>query len=426
MRGQYRFLFGVVAFGLGLVFTGLGLFDSHTTEALPFGVVMVVVGVAVAAPSLGALRRTLAEPELRAPSLETPSETAPPLTVKCPSCAAPAPLRLSDPASVTCGHCGTTSPFSEALRQTLTKAAALARQRESGEQKISEVMRSLPEKQTQLVARLSMTKWGLVALSVLCIVIGWSRRLTSTDWHGLVAFGVLALPVALAVGTYFARRAPQVSRQLVGHWAALSLPGVSGLGCRVCGAPLPEKPASVLTCEFCGADNLAGKEVQALVAHDAAWATTGALAVGRRSAKADELAAFAVRSFPVVTLLVWFGIGAFAGGIGLRAIGWMEYAPWSSLPLALVKRDLQTCVAWVEERAGQLELRFGGDDTRTVSPEEFERLAVDKTGRSLNGREVKKVYILLERAYRVEARTDGKTLSFPSWDLGGELLCVSD
>ncbi|MBL8912979.1 MAG: hypothetical protein JNM17_19955 [Archangium sp.] len=434
MRGQWGFLIGGVVFGLGLVFTGLGLFDSHTTEALPFGVVMVIVGFALSAPSLTAMRTTLNEPELRAPSIDAPSELAPPLTVKCPSCAAPAPLRLSAPKTVSCRHCGTTSALPAALSSTLERAATLARQREAGEQKISAVLSSLPLKHEQLRARIARARTVLVVTSVTFIVFGWSRRLSATDWHGWMVFGALALPVALVVSTFFSRRVPELSRQVVGHWAALKLPGIEGLGCRVCGAPLPSKTASVLTCEFCGADNLAGHEVHALVAHDAAWATTGALAVGRRSAKADELSAFAVLSFPVLTLVVWFAIGAFAGGIGLRALGFMEFAPWSSLPLALVNRGDEKCVAWVEEKGDQLDLRFGGNDHQLVSREEFERLAVEKhldasslNGKSLNGRKIEKVYIELGRAYRVEARPEfGGTLYFPSWDLGGELLCVTE
>lgn len=432
MRGQWGFLIGGVVFGLGVVFTGLGLFDSHATEALPFGVVMALVGFGLAAPSLRAMSQTLREPELRAPLLTAPSELAPPLTLKCPACAAPAPLRLSTPQTVTCAHCATTSPVPPALALALTRAAALARQREASEQKISAVLTSLPQKHEQLRARIGRIRWALVAASLCFVALGWSRRLSATDWHGWLLFGALALPVAVVAANFFARRVPELSRQLVGHWAALKLPGIEGLGCRVCGGPLPSKSQSVSTCEFCGADNLTGKEVHELVARDAEWASTGALAVGRRSAKADELAAFAVFSFPVLTLVVWFALGAFAGGVGLRAFAYLEVPPWKSLPLALVKQGDAQCVAWVEERGAELELRFGGDDHRTVSREEFERLAVDQhfdptklTGQLLNGRRVEKVCVELGRAYRVKAHTALGTLYFPAWDLGGERLCVT-
>lgn len=430
--GKWGLLSSVVLGGLGLVFTGLGLFDSHATEALPFGVVMLVVGVVLGLPSLRAVSATLREEDVAAPSLDAPSELAPPVAMKCPSCAAPVPLRLTSPRAVTCGHCGATTPLSPAMTQALTRAAELAKQREASEQKLTEVLQRLPQKHAHLRSRLTLVQGVLVAVSAASVLFGWATRLRDETWHGYLAFGLLALPVAVVVAAVFKRWVPRLTKRVVGHWAALQLPGVDGLGCRVCGAPLPKRPAAVLSCEFCAADNLAGPEVHALVAHDAAWLTRGALAVGRRSAKADELAAFAVFSFPVVTLVAWFAIGAFAGGVGLRAIGWIELEPWPSLPLALVKRAEGACVAWVEPRGEQVELRFGGDDTRTVARAEFEREAIEQhlrpatlVGKSLNGKKVEKVGIELHRPWRVEASTSSGTLYLPAWDLGGELLCVT-
>lgn len=431
--GQRGLLSSVVIGGLGFVFTGLGLFDSHTTEALPFGVVMLVVGVVMALPSWKAVRATLRDEALVAPSLDAPSELAPPMTMKCPSCAAPAPLRLSNPTAVTCAHCGTTSPVPASLASALSRAAALVKQRDAGEQRITEVLRGLPAKHVALRARLLKLAAGLGGLGVLVALFGWGRRLSEDDWHAYVLFALFATPAAVLLGLTFARLVPRLARSLVGHWAALQLPGVQGLSCRVCGGPLPTKAAAVLACEFCGADNLAGKEVQALVAHDAAWASTGALAVGRRSAKADELAAFAVTAFPVVTLVVWFAIGAFAGGAGARALGRLETAPWSSLPLALVKTPQGDCVAWVEPVGGEVRLHFGAEDKRTVSREQFERDAVEPhlvtsalVEKHLNGHRVQRIYIELNRPFRVQAETTAGWLSFPAADLGGQSVCLTE
>lgn len=394
---------------------------------------MVVVGAALARPSWKAVRATLREESTLTPSLEAPSELAPPMTMKCPSCAAPAPLRLSTPNTVTCAHCGTTSSVPPTLAAALARAAELVKQRDAGEQRITDVVRSLPARHEALRSRLLQLAAGLGGVGLLAAAFGWARRLSDDAWHGYVLFALFATPAAVALGLAFARLVPRLVRSLVGHWAALQLPGVQGLSCRVCGAPLPSKPAAVLACEFCNADNLAGKEVQALVAHDAAWATKGALAVGRRSAKADEVAAFAVTAFPVVTLVAWFAVGAFAGGTGLRAVGRIEVTPWSSLPLAVVKTSKGPCIAWVEARGDEVRLHFGGDEKRTLTRTEFERdavephlLATSLVGKSLNGRAVKRVYAELGRPYRVEATDGVGTLYFPAADLGGESLCLSE
>ena len=53
--GKWGCLSAVVAGGVGLTLVGLG-FDSHTTEAMPFGAVLLLVGVIIGVPSLQALR----------------------------------------------------------------------------------------------------------------------------------------------------------------------------------------------------------------------------------------------------------------------------------------------------------------------------------------------------------------------------------
>jgi hypothetical protein len=226
---------------------------------------------------------------------------------------------------------------------------------------------------------------------------------------------------------------PRVATGIVGHWAALQIPGVEGLACRVCGAKLPSVAAPVLECEYCSAESLAGPAVQALVAKQAGHAVRSVLSVSQRDAKADELAAFSLVAFPLVTLVGWFAVGAYAG-LGGRDLGEIHIPP-AEIEFAVVRvKGKGVCAAARILRGDQLELRFSGEVSKQLNPPELAQYAVEQNvnakwfiGQHVNGLgKIDDVYSLLESPNRVEGRLDTLPLYFPYDGLGGQEICLDE
>ncbi len=315
-------LTAVVVGGVGLVLFLLG-FDGHTTEALPFGVAGLIAGAVIAQPSWKALRAASQPEGAWRPPAGAPALDAPPSSVKCENCGSAAPLRLDLGTHAECAHCHHRTPLPRELAGRLEAGAAAVRAQARADRQIAAVITTLPERERELTSRLSKLTRALVAGAALAGLYGLAVMRSNSAWQGFVAFALLAGPVSWQVGRRAARELPRVVLGIVGRWSAHVLPGVKGLTCRVCGAPLPERAAPVLRCEYCEADNLASPEVISRVAANAQHAHASVLSLNRQSREADELAAFSLVALPAVVLVVWFAIGAFTGGVGLRMMhGW--------------------------------------------------------------------------------------------------------
>lgn len=324
MRGKWGSLIAVLVTGVGLVLFLLG-FDGHTTEALPFGIAALIAGVLLGLPSLRALRGAMRELDDAAPGEHGSGARAltggpPPVSIACSNCGAAARLRLDQPTHADCEHCQHRVPLAPALVQQLTDAALAVKAQAQAERQIAEVITSLPAREASLGLRLRRVTFWLTAAAVLVGVFGFLRRYVDDSWHGFLLFALSAGPAALLLGWWTIRTVPRVVLGVVSHWTALRLPGQAGLACRACGAPLPTQVAPVLRCEYCGADSLASPALLERVEQISQHARRSVLGVSRQSRQADELAAFAVLSFPLVVLLGWFAIGAAAGGVVLRAL----------------------------------------------------------------------------------------------------------
>lgn len=418
MRGRWGLLIATVVGGVGLVLFLLG-FDSHTTEALPFGVVMLGLSVVIALPSIKALRAATQPEGAWTPK---PGETAdaPPTTVKCESCGSPAPLELSHPTHAVCAHCEHRTVLPPALAKQLAEAAAAVKLQAQSERQIAAVIATLPERESKLRAALLRLTATLVLTAGLAGIFGFVRRFEDDDWQGFASFALLAGPLSLGLGLWAARTIPRVTLGIVARWTALKLPGVEGLGCRVCGAPLPKAVAAVLRCEYCGADSLASPAVLARVEAQASHARASVLSVTHQSRDADERAAFSLVALPVLVLVVWFAIGAFAGGVGLRALGDVQLGADDAPHFTIV----EGCLAYVND--GELifdyETKHAGTASKLMSPSEL-------IGRRVAGRGV------IDRVWR-ELRTPGRhsasmagwpaPLYLPSKYGGGEKICFAE
>jgi ribosomal protein L37AE/L43A len=501
--GKWGCLSAVVVGGVGLVLFGLG-FNSHTTEAMPFGAILTGVGLFIGVPSLQALRSVVqpgsrpvgkrlyfsmllfcvglglvgfgaqrktqeAMPfgivtvlvavglfgvSLRArESVALPGQTGlradversfgvvdhePPASVRCENCGSPAPLRLAEPAHATCAHCGTRFALPAGLAAVMRAADLVVRAQGAAEKRISAILKSLPEKHVGWRARLLRISGGLTAIAAMTALFGWTRRNVDDHWFDYVMFGLAGGLVATVLGRSLARLVPRVAEGIVGHWAALQVPGVAGLLCRVCGAGLPSVAAPVLKCEYCAAESLAGPSVQALVAKQAGHAVRSVLSVTQRDARVDELAAFSMVAFPVVTLVGWFAVGALAGSAMGNPLSEVHFGA-ASLDFAVLRvvrgGSPSVCAAAVLPRGGPVELKFSGDVSVQVQPSELLQYAVEPNvnaawfvGHRVNGLgKIDEVYSLLRSPHRVEAsQGPGLTLYFPYDGLGGEFICLDD
>jgi predicted amidophosphoribosyltransferase len=421
MRGQWGSLIGVALFGVGLVLFVLG-FDRHTTEALPFGIVGLVAGLAISVPSVRALRGAIREVDAHGPQGRGEpialTDSGAPTSVACTSCGARARLRLDRPAHADCEHCGAHLALDAELTRRLIDAANAVKAQGQAERQLSEVIRSLPEREAALHGRLLRLTVGLASLALAAGAYGFARRYTDDGWHRFVLFALTAAPAAVLLGRWCLRALPRAVMGVVGHWAALQLPGQAGLSCRACGAPLPSSAQAVLRCEFCGTDSLASPAVVARVAQSAQLTRSAVLGAQRQSRSADELAAFTIRAFPLAVLLSWFALGAAAGGAAGSLIRDLPVGVPSELHFAVV----DGAIVGVKGTT----LYLDANETREVNAapallraEELEGLEL------LDGGKITKVWSRLSAPSRPCATTSsGSTLYLPGPYGGGERIAV--
>ncbi len=430
MNGKKLCLAAIVFVGVGLVLTALG-FDSHTTEALPFGVVTLLVGFGLAFPAAKAVAQALrVEPEVTPFSSVDGAlrPSGPAVAIRCASCGSTAPVSLAEPTHVQCAHCGVRSALPEVTAQALAKAAEDLQKRDQAEGRASALVASLPRRHGALRRRLWVVTATLTGVASAIALGSWLLRMEEDTWHGWFLFGTLAAPVTLVIGLFFALLVPKVAGRVVVRWAALQLPGVEGLRCRVCGGDLPRVAAPVLSCTWCRSDNLAGPEVHALVAKSAAHAGHVLRSLSSKVARADELATFVLQVAPVLTLVFWFGIGAAAGGVGYRWLGEKQIeAPQARF--AVVRVPEGACLARVwSRRAGGYKLQFTWSRVLNLSAAELAKVVepdiptAGLVGRSFAGQgTIARVYSEVRQPGRVfaEAEGSGKSL-YP----GTQLLCL--
>jgi hypothetical protein len=216
---------------------------------------------------------------------------------------------------------------------------------------------------------------------------------------------------------------PKVTWGIVGHWTAVRLPGVAGLSCRVCGAPLPTVVAPVLRCSYCAADSLATPAVLERVERESRHARAAELSMAAGHRRADELASFSLVALPVVVLVAWFGIGAVAGGAGGQALGDVELPADDDARFSLVRG----CVAAVEPKGKGALLHFSHDERENATTPPATMAPTKFIGRRIGDAKLTSVYRYVRYPARHFGRLDsGREVYFPSLVGGGERLCLQD
>ena len=440
-RGSSAFLFAVLASGAGLVLLGLGLAPA-TTEALPFGIGLLVVGVAVGLPSYRKLKAALSPEMAPLPGeLAAPGDSRPPASVACPNCGGPAPIQLAEPGHSTCAHCQHRFALAAELSAVLRAAAQHVAQQSIAERHISKAIQTLALREQGWQRQLRQIGRGLIGLALLVSAYGWLGRNGNEHWQGYFAFGLTATGWVLAVTRLASKRVPSGIRQIVGAWTALQLPGSPGLMCRVCGGPLPEHAAAVLRCGYCSADNLAGPEVLAQLAASASHAQRGWLAFDQRRRQGDALAAFALLFVPALILIGWFAAGAFAGS-GFTHAGELQIWSDGGARFVVVRTArfgrVQPCVAITVPDGSRTRVVFDFEHLPSVSPEALAAALVLPpvapawlVDKQIEGKgKVSSVYRLLRYPSRHLLRLGqhGSTHYLPSdfGVLGGQLTCLTD
>jgi len=308
-----------VAFVLVLVAVGLILLGNEgaTTEAMPFGLALLAIALLVGLVSGVALARFWsAEVASEEPAQVGGAVVArPPATVQCPSCGGGAPIRLAEPTHSTCGFCRTRFALASDLARAIVHAAHLLDQQACAERQIEASIGELAPHEKAWTTRLKSVTTFLVGLGVALAAVALLIQNVEHDWPYYFGMGVAGAMVAGMLGGFAISVVPRAARTVVGRWTAIRLPGEAGLACRVCGGPLPQIVAPVLRCVHCSADNFASSEVIAKVAVTAHLAQHGVLAVAARRRRSDDMAAFALKFFPIAVALAWIVVAALTGPV---------------------------------------------------------------------------------------------------------------
>jgi len=189
------------------------------------------------------------------------------IAVQCPNCGSESPFSLATPDRLSCDYCGFVGPLPESARQSLYYAAQVLPQLDVSHRNLTaKHRRALHVDDGAKVVRNIVIGLVVAALFVwdviMVVAIG-----TGAD---VFAFAALALlPTAIMLGAIMvAVRAGRTARaELAGLYAAAA-PVRQGAPtrCRVCGAALPlELEKGIVSCAFCGSDNLVLPKILAAV-----------------------------------------------------------------------------------------------------------------------------------------------------------------
>lgn len=424
-----------IAGGVGLVLLGLGLMPA-TTEALPFGAVLFVLGLIIAAPSaLWLFTGWAAKRDQASAAEQAAGPSRAPASIACPSCGGAAPLCLADTTHSTCPFCRTRFALPADVSRALSEGSAAVGRQAAAERQMASTLSALAVHERAWKLRLALMVVALFFVSAIVALVGFAIRESSDSWHGYFAFGSAASATTLVLGLAAAVIVPSTVRRIVGHWAAIRLPGEAGLGCRVCGGPLPATVAPVLRCGYCSADNLASSSVMQKVGASARQAEQNMLAVSARKARGDELAARTLRVFPLVVAVAWFAVGAASGSVVFAIAHDITIWANSSERFSLIRTGpAEVCLAAVEIDGDRAQLFLAADQRRTVSRADLARYSAadpvapsSLVGRSSSRGRIVSVYRPLNHLGMHRGRVEGGTeIYFPNTLGAGERICLED
>jgi hypothetical protein len=413
--------------------------QPHTREALPFGAGLFLLGMIAGVVGALSLRSGFTERDAPPAAGVAFGPARPPTTVACPSCGGPSPVRVAEPQHSSCPFCGARFPLPPEVTARLEHAARLLQHQAAGERHIARSVAMLAARQRGWLLRVFAIALVLGTIAFLAAVFGWVQRYDRSDWHAWFAFGATSVVATGVVALLGALIVPAWMRRIVGHYTALKLPGVEGLACRACGGPLPAQSAPVLRCGYCSADNVAGRDVLARLAAEAASTARGALAIDQRRRVGDDVASAALVAFPLLVFLAWFAAGAAAGSV-LIAIGHdiqLDANPDSRFAVVRIEGQPRACLAAMEVfEGGQVGLYVRAGVKLSVPAAELARYSVREPisaewliGKSVHtGHGEEHVASLYRRlgylASHVARTASGSEVYLPWPDGGGELACL--
>ncbi|MBX3125273.1 MAG: hypothetical protein KF718_01080 [Polyangiaceae bacterium] len=428
-------LFSVLSTGAGVVLFALGLAPA-TREALPFGAGLALLGLIGAVPTAFSLWKGWAHTGPATSEAATgPAPPRPPASVTCPSCGGVAPLRLAEPTHSTCSYCRVRFQLPPRIARLLAEGSAALSRQTAAERQVAATVSALAQHERAWKVRLAIVVAGLFLASLTVGMVGFAIRRTSDSWHGYFAFGTTASASTLVLGLVAVLLVPPAVRRVVGHWSAIRLPGDAGLGCRVCGGPLPVLVAPVLRCDYCAANNLASAGVMQKVAVSAKQAEQRVLAVAERKQRGDELAASALRAFPAVVALAWFAGGAASGSVVFTIAHEVEIWPDSDQRFALTRTGpSEVCLAAMEVDGEKVQLFLGSQRQQSLSRADLARYtaappiaAAALEGRQTTRGRIVSVYRPLNHLGMHRGRVEGGTeIYFPNPLGAGEEICLTD
>lgn len=187
------------------------------------------------------------------------------IAVQCPNCGGDSPFSLATPDRLFCDYCGFVGPLPASAAQSLHYASQVLPQLDASHRSLTAKHRRALETEGGAKVLRNIVV-GLVVVAILF----WDLIMVVAIGLGsdVVTFAALAiLPTAIILSAIFvAVGAGRKARaELAGLYAAAA-PVRQGAPtrCRVCGATLPpEHDRGIVSCAFCGSDNLVSPGVLA-------------------------------------------------------------------------------------------------------------------------------------------------------------------
>ena len=410
----------------------LGLAPA-TREALPFGIGLALIGAVAGLIGTIGLVTGLRSDEPAGEVALGLNAARPPSTVVCPGCGGSAPVRVAEPTHSSCPFCHSRFPLAVELASRLQHAALLLQRQAESERQIASSVASLAARQQGWVLRVLGVAAALSAIAFASAAYGWIFRADNHQWYAWLSFGLTSLFATALLAVLAVLTVPPWMRRILGRWSALRLPGVEGLACRECGAPLPPARTPVLRCSYCAADNVAGREVLQVLAAGARAKSRSALAVAERRRVGEEIAAAGFVAFPLLVLLTWFAAGAAAGSLVIALARDVELEPDDDQRYAVVRADGRVCLAATRTAGSKVALYLRAGSKSELSANELPRYSVHEpvsaawlVGRTLDtGARVRSAYRRFDYLTSHVLRTDaGAELYLPWPEGGGELVCL--
>jgi hypothetical protein len=286
------------------------------------------------------------------------------LALRCPHCQAVAPIPVSTRGTLQCDSCGQRSELPDDARRQLEVAERLLKSTDPGKRKLSRAQAEalVSAKRGRKVLWVLHGVFVFLALSWAAVGVAMMVEEGRT-WDEQLLFGTMCLsPLAIVVSAAWRGGAKLTARrQALAEKCAASPPVAPGapVRCRVCAASiLAGSTEKVATCEYCGADNLLGKEVLARAVHRTK-ALTADLTAEVRSAMEDVSDAAWSAYFQAIKSAFLAPIFSF-GAMFIVALG--AFGTFREVDLkaeyAIVQEEGRPCIARIVEGT-TLEMRRG-------------------------------------------------------------------